>query len=184
MKSIGDQIRKAREAKRWTQEQMADKLGITLRQYNKYEGGEFPKYKQEVVERIDQILGTTVRERIYEQNIPNKEASAAFGGDASAGVQDLLGVLVQLMKTQNHILEEQKEEIKDRVKRIDVNLTDALGRIDGIQFDIVSGRQVVLESLARLESKPEKNLLKQADNIKREIHSALQKRSSLAQRGR
>lgn len=70
MNQIGEAIRQAREQKRWTQQQMADKMGISMRQYNKYEAGKLPKYKSTVIEQIDQLLGTKIQELIYEQNVP------------------------------------------------------------------------------------------------------------------
>src|SRR5688572_15050558 len=70
MKEVGEIIRKAREQKRWTQEHMADKMGISMRQYNKYEAGKLPKYKTTVIEEIDRLLGTQIKELIYEQNVP------------------------------------------------------------------------------------------------------------------
>lgn len=67
---IGTIIREARERRRWTQEAMAEKLGISLRQYSKYESGDLPKYKTTIAETIDKLLGTNVRELFYEQNVP------------------------------------------------------------------------------------------------------------------
>lgn len=61
-------LKKAREKKKITQEDLAGKLGITLRQYHKYESGQFPKYKSEPIKQIDSILGTNLFELIYEQN--------------------------------------------------------------------------------------------------------------------
>jgi len=69
----GKSMRTAREKRGWTQDQIAEKMGITLRQYNKYENGDFPKYKQGVAEKIDEILGTRTRELIYELDVPRAE---------------------------------------------------------------------------------------------------------------
>ncbi len=57
-KEEGKKISKAREEKGWTQEVMASKVGMTLRQYSKYEAGDFPKYKSAIVQKIDKLLGT------------------------------------------------------------------------------------------------------------------------------
>lgn len=61
-------IRKAREAKGLTQTQLADKLGLGLRMYQKIEDGQFPKYKTEQIRQIEAILGINVYELIYEQS--------------------------------------------------------------------------------------------------------------------
>ena len=42
-------IRTAREARGWTQQQVADAIGITLRQYQRYEAGETELYHAGVV---------------------------------------------------------------------------------------------------------------------------------------
>jgi len=73
MNDVGDIIRAARENQRWTQEQVAEKMGISLRQYNKYEAGFLPKYKSSVAEEIDKLLGTNIKALIYEQNVPHEK---------------------------------------------------------------------------------------------------------------
>lgn len=73
MSDISQIIKKAREAKGLTQEMIAAKMGITQRQFNKYESGVLPKYKRSVAQEIDKILGTNIEELIYEQNIPREQ---------------------------------------------------------------------------------------------------------------
>jgi transcriptional regulator with XRE-family HTH domain len=62
-----DILKKAREKKKLTQQEVADEIGMTLRQYNKYEAGEFPKYKSDNIKAIDTFLGINLYELIYEQ---------------------------------------------------------------------------------------------------------------------
>lgn len=70
--AAGKKIAEARERKRWTQTEAADRLGsalnqgYSLRQYQKLEKGVFPKFKKEVILKLDEILGTKVYELIYE----------------------------------------------------------------------------------------------------------------------
>lgn len=61
-------LKSAREKKKLKQQDVADKIGVTLRQYNKYEAGAFPKYKSSNVRAIDTLLGTNIYELIYEQS--------------------------------------------------------------------------------------------------------------------
>lgn len=68
-------------------------------------------------------------------------------------------------ETANAILQRLTDNVEGKIAQIDTNLIDALGRVDSLKFDVYSGRQVVLESLARLEGKSEKSLLKRADSI-------------------
>ncbi|WP_276484844.1 helix-turn-helix domain-containing protein [Paraflavitalea pollutisoli] len=74
-------ITEAREAKGMTQtdvaEQLATSLGQTysLRQYQKMEAGEFPKFKKEIVRQLEQVLNVSLYELIYE---PIQKPSEAF----------------------------------------------------------------------------------------------------------
>lgn len=82
----------AREAKGMTQsdvaEQLATGLGQTysLRQYQKMEAGEFPKFKKEVVRQLENILDIHIYELIYEQT---GRAHEAFGALAEGTVSHL-----------------------------------------------------------------------------------------------
>lgn len=67
-----DILKDARERKGYTQSDMADKLGIGLRMYQKIEAGSFPKYKREQIQEIDQILATQLYEMIYEIPVHNE----------------------------------------------------------------------------------------------------------------
>lgn len=74
-------LQKSREKKKLTQQDVADKIGMTLRQYNKYEAGKFPKYKSESIKAIDALLGTNLYELIYEQ-IKEQSGSNKFVNDS------------------------------------------------------------------------------------------------------
>lgn len=65
-------ISAARDGMGWRQEDIAEKMGISVRQYNKYESGEFPKFKQGVAKKIDELLGTSITELIYEHSVPQE----------------------------------------------------------------------------------------------------------------
>jgi phage repressor protein C with HTH and peptisase S24 domain len=70
-----DILKKAREEKRITQAEMADRIakglnqGYSLRQYQRLEDGQFPKYKMNAIIQIDQILGTNLAAIIYDKNV-------------------------------------------------------------------------------------------------------------------
>jgi transcriptional regulator with XRE-family HTH domain len=69
----GKIIKEARDQRGLTQEDIAKRLGISLRQYHKYENGEFPKYKTEMIKSLDAILGTQVYGLIYEQEVRSRK---------------------------------------------------------------------------------------------------------------
>lgn len=70
-----DILKRAREEKRITQAEMADRIakglnqGYSLRQYQRLEDGQFPKYKMNAILQVDQILGTNLAAIIYDKNI-------------------------------------------------------------------------------------------------------------------
>lgn len=61
-------LKKSREAKGLSQEQLAKKAGVTERMIQRYEAGEFPKFKKEKIQNIDKILGTNLHDIIYDIN--------------------------------------------------------------------------------------------------------------------
>jgi len=79
-----DILKKAREEKRITQSEMADRIargmnqGYSLRQYQRLEDGQFPKYKMNVVIQADQILGTNLAAIIYDKNIHGTTEAEAY----------------------------------------------------------------------------------------------------------
>lgn len=61
-----DILKQARKDKKFTQTEMAKKLGIGLRMYQRIEEGHIPKYKTQHILKIDNILGTHLYESIYD----------------------------------------------------------------------------------------------------------------------
>ncbi len=59
-------LREARELKRLTQSEVAEHVNLSLRAYQRFENGEFPKYKSEKIEAIDKFLGTSLYDMIYD----------------------------------------------------------------------------------------------------------------------
>lgn len=89
---------------------------------------------------------------------------------------DLLVQLMQkqnsLMEMQNRILKEMKEGVQDRVvniekdlKKVDSNLENALGFAIRLETFSEAARTVILESLARLEKKPEGSLIGEVNKM-------------------
>lgn len=71
METIAEKIKKAREAKGFTQDAIATAMAILMkesystRQYQRLEGGDFPKFKREVVKALDYVLNTNFHDIIY-----------------------------------------------------------------------------------------------------------------------
>jgi transcriptional regulator with XRE-family HTH domain len=88
-------LRLARERKKLKQQDIADKIGITLRQYHKYEAGDFPKFRSDNVKAIDLLLGTKLYELIYEQK-GESNAPVAFSADRDKLMVEMLKEIVKI----------------------------------------------------------------------------------------
>lgn len=64
-----DILRNARITKGFTQEQMAERLEISHRNYQRYEDGLFPKFRSLNIKKIDDILGTALFPLLYDKQI-------------------------------------------------------------------------------------------------------------------
>jgi hypothetical protein len=142
--------------------------------------GENINIKKKLIAKYKSSLEHFVRNEDYGNQTEVQEYPGAFGQKTP----ELLTVLVELMKRQNHILERQLENVELKVERIDTNLDDALGRVESLKLDLISGRIVVLKSLARLEKKNPDTLLKEADNTKLELLKAQTRQSKSAGKGK
>ncbi len=71
-------LKEARISAGLTQSEIAEKIGIGLRMYQKLEDGQFPKYKRSQIQDIDKILNTNLFEIIYkdEQKDEQKERNS------------------------------------------------------------------------------------------------------------
>lgn len=67
-------LKKSREESPHTQQQMADKLGITIKQYQKYQSKTLPPHEK--LFKINELLKTDLSRCIYQQNIPYKMSEA------------------------------------------------------------------------------------------------------------
>lgn len=58
-------IKEAREEQGLTQQEIAESLGIGLRNYQHFEAGRFPKYKREPIKALEKMLGLNIYDIIY-----------------------------------------------------------------------------------------------------------------------
>jgi len=97
---------------------MASKIAISLgqsysmRQYQRVENGEFPKYKGEVVKAIDTILGTSVYDMIYDINVPREPVPPRNRDYQAHTENDFLHEYLESLKEQKRILEEQNQFLR------------------------------------------------------------------------
>ena len=57
-----------------TQGDVARALGLKSRTYQRYEAGEFPKYRNEAILELDRLLGTTLYAELYDNGDDTKNA--------------------------------------------------------------------------------------------------------------
>lgn len=116
-----------------------------------------------------------LRDQILQKTIPSVDKDANINEadwGKSVTIESLMQQQNKLINSLNRqselsstILQRMADNVEKKVESIDINLNDALGRVDSLKLDLYSGRMVVLQSLARLEKKPVNSLLAEADNI-------------------
>lgn len=173
-------IIRAREGRGLTQSQMAQRLGASLkqtyslRQYQKIEEGRFPKYKKEIVQQIDRLLGTNAYDVIYEQNVPRETAPPQRQPEREVSSSS---ELMEIMRERVKELKEDKEWLK---KNLEFSLTGlAIG-----QKSILAHVATVLEKDDEREAagnkKKEQTLKEDTDRrIGDKMSGLLQKDNSL-----
>lgn len=69
-----------------------------------------------------------------------------------------------------HEIQQQKdflqELLRENMIKVAANLEIVVGKAEGLQFDLISGRETVLKSLARIEDKPVLSLLNESDKLR------------------
>lgn len=108
-------LKEAREKKGWTQDEIAGRLKVTLRQYSKYEQGEFPKYKRDVAREIDKLLGTKLYALIYEQSVPRGASDS--NGDLNTEDIDWMRLYLGVQGKYDGLLEGSIDDIRINLER-------------------------------------------------------------------
>lgn len=78
-------------------------------------------------------------------------------------IETLIQKLIVVSETTNGLLEQQQRDIADKVKKIDANLSTALGGVQQISLHVESAREVMLDSMSRTLEKGKRNLRVEAD---------------------
>ncbi len=66
-------LKEARLKKGLTQSEVAELAGISLRNYQRFEDGMFPKYKSDTIGALDRILGIQIHDMIYDNLLSDPE---------------------------------------------------------------------------------------------------------------
>ncbi len=81
-----DILKRAREEKELTQSQLGERIGIGMRQIQKYEKGQFPKEKTDPVRNIDKELKTNLYELIYANKAVSRSNAKAIADPPSTEI--------------------------------------------------------------------------------------------------
>lgn len=120
------------------------------------------KIKKNLPEEYEKIFGNGGDiEESENLNEGNKEP----GSNEKSLLALLMKEMASLMRTQNNLLRDQKTLVVDKVNNIDSNLKQVYAAVIKISSDIDSSKDVVLESLARLEKLPKGSLTGEAHKI-------------------
>lgn len=165
-------LQSARKKKGLSQEALAAKIGISHRMLQRYEDGKFPKYKSNVVKKIDEVLGTSLYELIYESKTKDSEHGNPI---------DRTDHLIQTLERTNKTLE---TIILANLTGVNTNLTVLTEviktnqlMIDSIQVRQSAQHTVMLGSLDRIEGRKEGALLVKASKLENDLRQEAQARS-------
>lgn len=133
----GEILSKARERKGWTQADAADKLGISAKQYGKYEQGAFPKFKREAVQKIEEVFGIQIQALIYEQNVPVGNGESWNNGNGTPSdtpdwrtVVELQKQIIALQSKENSSLQEELIVVKETIREINGKVANCTSLIN------------------------------------------------------
>ena len=129
-------LKKARMSKGYTQEAIADKVGLSHRMYQRYEEGKFPKYKSDQIKKIDQLLGTSLNTILYgkastgKHDAANEEVIQLKDKDAGKVIGDMQERILALEAKTTILLvtitEILSHQTKKRAAHVSVELSKAI----------------------------------------------------------
>jgi len=61
-----------REQKGLSQEQVAKAIGLSHRNYQRYESGDFPKFRSNKIKKLDELLGINIYDVLYDTSMTSK----------------------------------------------------------------------------------------------------------------
>lgn len=176
---FGKKLKELREAKKFTQGQIATSLGVTTRQVQRYEENTLPRPdKIKALNKIFKFDFFTLLD----------DSKGHIVADVGLDQQLSLGDLNITLKDYLNEVRQQKEFLQqlliDKIGKIDSNLSTALGGVIQLSLHVESAREVALKSLARLEKKPQEALTDEADKIVIQLMKEHKKQGSFSDGGK
>lgn len=144
-----DIIKKAREAKKLTQSQLAENVGVSERMIQRYEEGKFPKFKSTKVKKLDGILGTQIYDKLYDRKSDtikdsDNEYLERLIEEIEARRSDAEATAIKMESHYN--------DMKNALERAQVTINEILKPIKDQTQEILSSSKKVQEGLHALKT--------------------------------
>lgn len=118
-------LKLARESKGYTQQTLAERLGISSRMVQRYEEGVFPKYKSDNIKKIDDLLETKLYDILYDISVLHEPVINYMGNTNGNGNGD-----------KDKIISIQERELagKEReIKRLEDQVADLKAQLETLR---------------------------------------------------
>lgn len=148
------------------------KAQIDPSQYAKIEKGSLP-ITEKILNKLIYTYDLNRDEILYGKNVPQKETEQPV--KEKPILEILMAQMNNLMQTQNNLLQRQQEQVVEKIDRVDTNLIRALQGVSKLVLHVESAREVVLDSLNRIEKKPPGALKREAGKIMDQLEDLQQK---------
>lgn len=147
---LKDQIKAKRKLERLSAEDLGIKLGLKRANIYKWERGAMPSDPEEYKILTNWLNNVESGRKVPGEDIYRDKYIAGLEKDKELFAEVIKANLTALLKI---------------TEKTDANLSKALGGVHQLSLHVESAREVVLESLTRLEKKKPGDLRSEADNI-------------------
>lgn len=159
-----------------SQQELADKIGVKRSTYAYWERTIVPKADE--LDKIAEALGVSFDEFLSKKGAPVK---ALRRQEQEKEGTDLTDKYIQVLEKDREFLQ---ELVKSNMALIQANLDRAVAYSKTIFLDMSSAREVMLQSLSRLEGHENDHLLRAADKLKIALMEAEAELSKTSETGR
>lgn len=189
-KEIGASIKRSREEKGLTQEAFAALLELTPRMIQRYEDGNFPKYKKDKIVKIDQILGSNFYDIIYDNKLQSEGHGTAVAGISLLGLEpseiphtklelgDINVTVADYIRLQDEFRKVQGDFLQSLLQKNEASSTSLDVQLGEIMKTMRIDHSQILKALDKVLALPPGSLSKENDKIKDAVDKKVKEKSS------